>query len=264
MSETEYSRWLIAKGNVFLPSVAAVAKLVERLRKERFIVDPKSPDFGKLRFEGKRDARAKASGGYAVHTIENAFGEDLGAKIAASTDPLPAALDAAWLDHPDREEVRLVWPVDVLSGDAPVKYPLDRKPEGAVRWALEVHRAPEYVVPISDSFKTIKTTCACGEDLAFEWDREEVVPAFDVATGIFAECEEWSRTFDPSKRSARITNPLDEKSEELPGGAAYRFAVMVSTWQSSSLDPAIVLAPELVALVEAEFGRSFYQVASIG
>jgi hypothetical protein len=264
MSGTEYRRWLIAKGNVFLPSVAAVAKLVEKLRKERWIADPKSPDFARLRFEGKRVDRAKASGGYAVHTIENTYGKDLGAKIAASTEPLPAALDAEWLDHPDREEIRLVWPVDVVSGDAPVKYPFDRKPDGAVRWALEVHRAPEYVVPISDSFETIETTCACGEDLAFEWDDEEVVPAFGASTGIFAECEECSRTFDPSKRSAKITNPLDETSKELPGGAAYRFAVEVSTWQSSALDVATAFAPELVALVEAEFGRSFYQVGSIG
>ena len=33
----EYERYLIAKGNAFSPSAAAVAKLVERLRKEKWI-----------------------------------------------------------------------------------------------------------------------------------------------------------------------------------------------------------------------------------
>src|SRR5580693_6895457 len=103
----QYERWLIAKTSSFLPSTAAVAKLVERLRKEEWIADPKAPAFGKLRFEGKRDSLAARSGGYAVHTVENVYGDDADAKVAASTEPQPPALTAAWLDDPDREEIRL-------------------------------------------------------------------------------------------------------------------------------------------------------------
>src|SRR6478672_3312754 len=103
-----HKRWLIAKGNVLLPSAATVAKLVERLRKEKWI----------------------GPGGLAVKTVEADTG-------ATRTEPQPATMTKEWLDHADREEIRLVWEDGALC-------PLGQK---AARWALEAHRAPEYVYP---------------------------------------------------------------------------------------------------------------------
>ncbi|HEY8041148.1 MAG TPA: hypothetical protein VIF15_15180 [Polyangiaceae bacterium] len=259
----EYERWLIAKGNVFLPSAAAIAKLVERLRKEQWIPDPAAPEFARLRFPGRRARHAAATGGYAVRTVENTFGDDLAAKLAATTEPQPRAITAGWLDHPDREELRLVWPVE---GDEPlpVKYPLSRKPDGGVAYSLELHRAPEYVYPISETIEPVPTVCACGEDLAFHWDDDEVVAPFGASSGIFAECEACSRTFDPSKGAALVTNPFDGTASRVPGGAAYRFALKVDCGKCFAQDdPQLAFAPELVALVEDEFGRAFSQVGSI-
>src|SRR4051794_9181312 len=105
----EYERWLIAKGNYFSPGAAAVVKLIERLRAEKWIIDPKSPDLAKLRFQGKREELGRGTGGYAVTTIENTFGTDVAAKIAASTSPQPAVLTKDWLEDSAREELRLVW-----------------------------------------------------------------------------------------------------------------------------------------------------------
>ena len=253
----EYERWLVARGNVFLPSAATVAKLIDKLRADKWIADAAS-DPPKLRFEGAREAKAKATGGYAVKTVENTFGGDAAAALAASTEAQPAAITAEWLDHPDREELRLVWPVD---GDEPlpVKYPLSRTPEGKVTWALELHRAPEYVYPVVPGIGALPTECRCSEDLSFEWDEDEVVAAFESSTGIFAECDECSRTFDPSKGSATIKNPFDGSKETVPGGGAYRFALKVRCGSSYVADPGLCFAPELVALVEKEFGRSFYE-----
>ena len=123
-----YERWLVARGNVFLPSAATVAKLVEKLRAEKWIVDSASGELTKLRFSGKREEHAKATGGYAVKTVENTFGDDVDARISASTEPLPQAITTEWLADDDREEIRLVWPV--TSDDPPVKYPLSRRPDG--------------------------------------------------------------------------------------------------------------------------------------
>jgi hypothetical protein len=257
-----YERWLVARGNVFLPSTAAVAKLVERLRAESWIVDPASPDLARLRFRGKREELAKATGGYAVKTVENAFGADAAAKLAASTESQPRAVTADWLADDEREEVRLVWPVDA-EDPLPVKYPLSRRPDGNVVWALELHRAPEYVYPVASGIGSLPTECRCSEDLSFEWDEEEVVAAFDRATGIFAECDECSRTFDPSKGSATIVNPLDGAKETVPGGGAYRFALKVDCGEHYVKDAGLTFAPELVALVEKEFGRSFYEFACV-
>ena len=211
-----YERWLVARGNVFLPSAATVAKLIERLRAERWIVDPASGDLGKLRFGGGREERAKATGGYAVKTVENAFGDDVEAKMAASTEALPASITAEWLADEDREEVRLVWPA---SGDEPlpVKYPLSHKPDGDVRWALELHRAPEYVYPVAPGIGALATECRCSEDLSFEWDEEEVVAAFERSSGIFAECDECSRTFNPSTGSASNQEPIRRNEGHGPG-----------------------------------------------
>lgn len=237
----QYARWLVAKGNIFSPAAASVVKLVERLKKEKWI-----PEVG----------------GHAVKTVDNTFGDDLAAKRAASRESLPAPLTAAWLEEGDREELRLVWPFE---GDdsSPVKYPLSRRPEGRVSYSLEVHRADEYVYPSAPTIARVPTTCNCKEDLSFEWDEEELVPAFGTATGIFAECEECSRTFDPSKGSAIITNPFDKSTEEVRGGAAYRFALVVDCGECFVGDPKLAFAPDLVALVESEFGRTFYEFGAL-
>ncbi|HSO38989.1 MAG TPA: hypothetical protein VLT33_40950 [Labilithrix sp.] len=236
-----YARWLIARGNSFSPAAASVVKLVERLKKEKWIPE---------------------AGGHAVTTIDNTFGSDLAAKRAASTEPQPAPLTAEWLDDEDREELRLVWPASGEAG-SPVKYPLSQRPEGKASYSLEVHRAAEYVYPTARTIGMVPTVCNCKEDLSFEWDEEELVPAFGNATGIFAECEECSRTFEPSKGSAIITNPFDRSTEEVRGGAAYRFALVVECGECFVEDAKLAFAPDLVALVENEFGRSFYEVGAL-
>ncbi len=255
-----YERWLLAKGNIFSPAASSIVKLVERLRKEKWIATPS--DLAKLRYEGRPRSRAKASGGYAVKTVENRFGSDVDAKLDASTEPLPTALTADWLEDGEREELRLVWP---SSGDRPlpVRYPLTLDPDGAASYALEVHRCDEYVYPIAKTIGRVPTTCNCGEDLTFEWDDEELVPAFERSLGIFAECEECSRTFDPSKGVAIIKNPFDGSSDEVTGGAAHRFALKVDCGERFVADPKLAFAPDLVALVESEFGRPFYEVGRL-
>lgn len=260
---TQYERWLIAKGNFFSPSADSVAKLVERLRKEKWIVDPASPDLAALRFNGKRNEHAKSTGGYAVTTVDNTFGNDIFAKIAASTKPLPKTLDVEWLKDPRREEIRLVWPVDA-EGPLPIHYPLTRKPDGAaISYSLEIHRSAEYVYPNAEGIEELAAECRCGEDLTFLWDDDELVPAFDPSSGIYQECEACSRTFEPAKESALITNPFDGTSQEIPGGAAYLFALKVDCGKCFVKDAALAFAPELVALVQSEFGREFYEVGCI-
>ena len=97
---------------------------------------------------------------------------------------MPKDVTSEWLDDPDREEVRLVWPV--AGGAGAKRYPLTVKPEGDAPYAFEIHRAGEYVVPITKSIAPLPTVCNCKEDISFEWDPEEVVPAFPRATGFFS------------------------------------------------------------------------------
>jgi hypothetical protein len=236
----EYERWLIAKGSNFLPSAGALVKLLDRLRKEGWI--------------GK-------TGGVAVKTVEASAGDDVRSRRAAATEPLPTSLTAAWLDHPDREELRLVWSVEEGAATAP-RYPLSLLPDAPRTYSLELHRASDYVYPVSKNIEPLPTLCVCGEELAFEWDPEEVVPAFASSTGIFAECEAFSRTFDPAKGSAHVINPFDGARELVRGGAAYRFALKVDCGKCFVADAALAFAPELVASIEEEFGREFLQIGA--
>jgi hypothetical protein len=195
---------------------------------------------------------------HAVRTVDNTFGDDERAKLSASTEILPRVLTAAWLDDPAREELRLVWPVE---GDA-ARYPLTMRPPGEVEYAIEIHRSAEYVYPLAETIDPLPTECPCGEDVGFQWDEEEVVPAFRSSGGIFAECDACSRTFDPSKRSAAITNPFGGESEQVMGGAAYRFALKVDCGKCFVQNASLAFARELVALVENEFGRDFFEVGA--
>jgi hypothetical protein len=234
----EYERLLLAKGGVFAPSAAAVVALVEKLRKERWL--PDAP-------------------GRAVRTVDNDFGSDAKAKERASTEAVPGKLTAEWLEDPRREELRLVWHV---TGDA-ARYPLTMRPPGGAGYTIEIHRSGEYVYPLAANIEPLPTTCACGDDLGFQWDEDEVVPAFGASGGIFAECDACSRTFDPSKRAAKIANPFGGESTQVMGGAAYRFALKVRCGESFVKDAGNGFERELVALVENEFGRDFHEVAAL-
>lgn len=256
----EYQRWLIAKGNVFAPGAASIVKLVEKLREAGFLP---GASLAGLRYEGARAKVARETGAYAARTVENEGLKDISARLVANLEPLPKELTPAWLDDPSREELRLVWPV-THSGDASVAYPLTRRPEGEVSYTLEIHRAPDYVYPVAETIDLLDTTCPCGEELEFEWDEDELVPAFAGSNGIFAECEACSRTFDPAKGTAAIQNPFDDEDvQDVRGGAAYRFALKVDCGKSFVDDASLAFAPELVALVEKEFGRAFYEVGAL-
>jgi len=224
-----YQRWLVAKGNVLSPGPAAIAKLVERLRKEKWL---------------------PPEGGTAVKTVD--AGQN-------GTEKQPTPLTSDWLAAPDREEQRLIWEIP---GGGALKYPLNQAPDGGAAWTFEIHRAAEFVYPTADNIEPIDTECNCEEDLSFEWDEEEVSPAFKASSGIFHECEECSRVFDPAQHLATITNPFDDSEEEFRGGAAYRFAVKVDCPKYVK-EASLAFAPDLVALLEDEFGRTFYQFATI-
>ncbi len=260
----EYERWLIAKGNVFCPSAEAIVKLVAKLREEKWLVAPDSPELATLRFSGRREQVGQKTGAFAVKKIANTFGDGrdaLFAKIAASTESVPANLDAAWLKDPSREDLNLVW---LVSADATsLKYPLTRRPDGPVSYRFEIHRAIDFIYPMGSSIDELETECRCGHDLAYEWDEEEWVNPFGATTCIATECTECSRTFDPSKVMASVQNPFDESDAEVPGGAAYQFAIKIACGERFVRNPDLAFAPELVELCGKEFGRNFYQVGSL-
>ncbi len=182
-----------------------------------------------------REEKWLVGGGRAFTTVE---------KGDTSSEPVPATMDRAWLDDESREELRMVWTVG------------ERSPLAGPAKTIELQRAPDFVYPTRKNIGALPTTCRCKEDLSFEWDEEELSPTFERSTGIYTECEACSRTFDPAKGMAKIMDPLTKNVEEVAGGAAYRFAVKVES------DDVAPFARDLVALLEKEFGRTFYEVGA--
>jgi hypothetical protein len=260
----DYERWLIARGNVFSPGAEAIVKLVAQLRNEKWIVDPGSADLAKFELRGPREQRGQKTGAYAVRRIDNTFGagrDALLAKIAASTEGVPAALDTAWLNDPAREDLNLVWSVSTATPF--LRYPLTRRLDGPVSYRLEIHRAADFVYPISETIEPLSCECRCGNDVSFDWDPDEIENPFGATSGIWTACGECSRTFDPSKEVASVGNPFDGSKQEVSGGCAYRFAIKVDCGERFVRDPKLAFAPELVALVEKVFGRDFYEVGAL-
>lgn len=259
----EYERWLIAKGNVFHPSAEAIAKLVAKLQAEKWIVEPGAPELATFQFKGRREQHGQKTGAYAVKRVENTFGDGPDAlfeKIKGSTESVPANLDAAWLKDPSREDLRLVW---LVSADkTSLKYPLTRRPDGPASYRFEIHRASDFLYPHSENIDELPSECRCGNDLAYEWDEDEYVNPFGATYCIATECTECSRTFDPSKVVARVENPFDGSEAEVPGGAAYQFAIKIDCGKSVVENADLAFAPELVELLGKEFNRSFYEVGS--
>jgi hypothetical protein len=199
-----------------------------------------------------------------VKRIENTFGSDrdaLFAKIAASTESVPANLDAAWLKDPSREDLCLVWLVSAESTG--LEYPLSRRPPGPAHYRFEIHRASDFVYPLSDTIDELPSECRCGNDLAYEWDSDEWENPFGATSCIATECTECSRTFDPSKVTARIENPFDHTEADVPGGAAYQFAIKIACGEKFVEAADLAFAPKLVELVGKEFNRNFYEVGSL-
>jgi hypothetical protein len=171
--------------------------------------------------------------------------------IADGGTKTPTPLDGAWIDNPVRSDLVLGWPaaralLAATHGAPPVDV------------VLELHRGEDFVYPSANGIGRIETECDCGEDLAFEWDADEVTPPFGAAMGIFTECSECSRTFDPARSEAEILDPATGRTTSVRGGAAYRFALVVKA--SLPDGPVPAMSAELVATCAAEFNRSFYEL----
>ena len=258
----DYRRWLVPKGNTFCPSGAAIAQLVEHLRKEKWICDPASASFRDLRFDGA--PLAAKTGGFAKRAIEVATPRN----AAAGWERMPLPLEAAWIDDLDRSDLALRWPVHPGASwkwsDATLRYPLDRAPEVSAAYDLEIHRSEEFVYPISGCIDALVADCSCGEDLGFEWDDDEIHSPFGATTGIFAECSECSRTFDPSHLEAEVRDPLTGRKTSMRGGAAYRFALVVDCGAAFPENgPLPAFHADLKTLFETDFGRDFYEIGAI-
>ena len=224
-----YERCLLPKGSVFSPSAAAVAKLVDAA--------------------AARTGGSRTTGGHAVTTVENEFGDDAPRSSRRAASPCRRRSPPQWLDDPDREELRLVWRVE-RRGRAVAEVPALAQARGR-RSPTRPRAAPRVRLrlPGPQTIGRVPTTCACGEDLAFELGRGRGRPGVRRVDGHLRRV----RGVQPHLRSRPrappiVTNPFD--GTKTSRCAAAPPTASPSRWtaaSASSPTPALAFAPELVA-----------------
>jgi hypothetical protein len=243
----EYRRYLIPRSNSFLPDAAVVAELVNALRRERWLIDPSSQHLAAMPFRmNRRHAYAKAAG----YFCETAAG-----CIAGTAD---IASHVAGLGQ---SGLLLGWPVETLAAGSlrypllPVPYTLSDAEKCYCR--LELHLCPDYLYHLSEAIEPFEQspTCRCGAELTYEVDAE---PFFDMR--IVHTCAVCGTVFDPTHLLCVGRDGWTGEGFPLPGGATYRFALVVECGKSFG-NSAMSFHPDLKGLVEGVLQRSMYEVA---
>jgi hypothetical protein len=243
----EYRRYLIPRSNSFLPDTAAIAELVSALRRERWLIDPSSPQLAAMPFRTyKRHAHAKAAG----YFCENASG-----CVAGTAD---IASHVAGLD---RSGLLFGWPVETLAAGS-LRYPLIPMPYTGgdaehCYYRIELHLCLDYLYHLSEAIEPFEPspTCRCGAELTYEVDAE---PFFDMR--IAHTCPACGTVFDPTSLACVGRDGWTGEAFPLAGGATYRFALVVDCGKSFG-NVAMSFHPDLKGLVESVLQRSMYEVA---
>jgi hypothetical protein len=102
------------------------------------------------------------------------------------------------------------------------------------------------------------TTCECGADL--EHYDEQATSWIDLF--LRATCPECGRAVDPSAWPAIVRDGMTGEEREVPGGAAFRFALVIDCGKSlPSQSGPVALDPELLAACRRALGTELYEVS---
>jgi len=126
-----------------------------------------------------------------------------------------------------------------------------------IYYRLELHLCLDYLYHISEVIEPFEQspTCHCGAELTYEVDAE---PFFDMR--IAHACPTCGTAFDPTGLPCIGRDGWTGEGFPLPGGATYRFALVVDCGKSFG-NVAMSFHPNLKGLVESVLQQSMYEVA---
>ncbi|WP_435016405.1 hypothetical protein TA3x_003971 [Tundrisphaera sp. TA3] len=259
----EYRHYLIPEDNTFRPGPEELCRLVDALIGGDFVAVPGSDRFARM--------SAKAYSSYNKVALETGCFIDLGDDGRPPFDgrvPFacpPSAQDIAALGDRD---YRLVWPVE-SSNESGLEYPLTPFPEwGDAYYDLELRMAGDYVYHCSgliDPFDDV--ACRCG--LGLDYSEDDTDAALDRLlvfheTRIRRLCPGCGTQFRPQDRTARVRDGRSGEVVDRPGGATYRFAIVVDCGKGFAREGWPMRASQaFLKALEGALGRRFYQVGDI-
>ena len=202
------------------PSFAEMARLIERLVDERFVLPPGSPVAPHWSYDPDptRAEHAAPTGCY----IQFSSGDARWFPYLPSARELAAAAD---------RDFKLIWPVESLE-ESGSRYPLTLAPEGLdpvdLYYDLEIHLVQNYIYNTSELITPFasEACAACGADLNVPG---AALPArADFFSQLYRHCPACGVEFRPEDRTA-LVYPLRPRTHgrPVPGGATSRFAVAI-------------------------------------
>jgi hypothetical protein len=244
----EYRHYLMPASRPFRPDASQTVGLIEALRAGRWIADPASPSFKKMKFQTTHAAEhAKKCGAFAVTVRNKPF-------------PLPSPLAADSLAKVIAGDAVLTWPVERM-GDAKLEYPFDIDPvDPEAYYELQLHFSQDYVHHSSEIIEPLEGLECCGEALEINLGDDDVF----YSSRIRATCPGCKRPFDPSKKSVNTQDMWTGEPGALRGGGAYRFAIVVDCGKFiPGSDKAVPLRRQFKALCEKTLGQKLVDVGDM-
>jgi hypothetical protein len=246
----EYRHFMIPHVQTFRPDARQLHRFVEKLGKERWIAVPGS------------DAMKR------IAAIEQRPLEDVEAmwlldfkRLPYDQPPAPYPLPVDWFVRREHGDHCLKFPVNFFD-PADLRFPfVPNSPYDYTYFTIEIHLADKIVRHISECVDVDckPITCPCGEDLAYSPNIDNINLDIFYSERIRNPCPECGRTFDPAKLAIIVRNGRTGKLSIVPGGAMYRFAVVINCGKSIPVALSHV-APGLAKLYKAAFKMDFKEV----
>ena len=119
-------------------------------------------------------------------------------------------------------------------------------------YAIEIHACRDYVQAGLEIVEMLDPRCTCSADVTTEVQGEPLWPR------LLTHCRECHRPFDPGAQMVEARNGFTGEPWPLPGGGAYRFAVVLDCgkgffWRMNEGDNLITLDPDFEALLATVF-----------
>jgi hypothetical protein len=244
----EYVHYLIPEDNTYKPSPADLNRLVDALIDGGIVLRTGTDTFKREIISTIGDS----DHGCYVHLGEGEYYSFL--------CPCSAQVFAAFGER----VYRIVWRVD-SSNESGLRCPLSPFPDwGDAYYELQLHVANDFVYHTSKLIKPFnRLTCDCGQswepDDEFDLWPDGPPPFWDSRIPrSFPSC---GSPFRPQEHGAHIRDGRKGKAVDRPGGATYRFAVVIDCGKGLDRQSwPIRAADEFLAVVTTTLGQPFYQV----
>lgn len=258
----EYAHYLIPRQNDVRPTPAQVASMMRAWLDAGYIAAAGSDALKRLDFKKSLWAEKAEATGATLMTNRITFD--------GVTVPFDEATQVKLVDR----DYRVLLPVHT-AWTAGLKYPLDQMPrtprgDNGPGYNLEIHSLADYAYVTSqliDGFPTtdiaLKPVHCKVSGTNIHYVSDTLNNMFDLlGSRIHHTCPTCSTIFRPQERTVTVRDGWSGEARRLPGGATYRFAILIDCGRAVPERGPVAAVPEFKAISEAALGIPLYEVGN--